>query len=181
MVEYFGKCQNLWPTVTAEMPFYGGLFGGWPQSTVVDYVQKTYLPTVSKSALDNMADMVYQTYVQVIKDGWKLFDATPATTDTAKEVQKRTGQQFLYVYSILKALYTLAKTGKIEGKWWNPAQGDKIAATKSKELAAFFSPIASFGSGLLNKVLIIAGLGATAYFVLPKLLASGIKAKAKAR
>jgi hypothetical protein len=148
------------------MPFVSS----WPEGTVTAEVSRM-LPTVRKADLAKFADMIYNTYAAVVSEGFPLFSSdNTATVSTAKEVQKRTGILFLYVHTYLKALYTLAKTGKIDTKYWNPVQGKKIEAAKSKETAAFFAPLTSFASGMTNKILVLAALGATAYFVLPKLL-----------
>lgn len=189
MISTYGQCTAAWPTLTADNPFYGGrgdLLGfslpfvsSWPEGTVTAEVSKM-LPTVRKADLEKFADMIYNTYLAVVNEGYPLFSSdNPATVSTAKEVQKRTGILFLYVHTYLKALYTLAKAGKIDTKYWNPIQGKKIAEAKSKETAALFAPLTSFYGATLNKVLILAALGATAYFVLPKLLKTGLTTKKK--
>ena len=180
MIDTYGDCAKLWPTLTADNPFYGGrcdLLGfslpfvsSWPEGTVTSEVSRL-IPTARKADLAKFADMIYNTYLAVVNEGFPLYNSdNPATVSTAKEVQKRTGIMFLYVHTYLKALYTLAKTGKIDTKYWNPVQGKKIEAAKSKETAALFAPLTSFYGATLNKVLVLAAIGATAYFVLPRLL-----------
>jgi len=127
--------------------YYGGLLDfvtkpDWPKATVLDFVQKQYLPTVPIDTLENYADSIYPAYLEAGKEGFPPFDPGKADTlRTVKRIQSSTGIQYLYCYSILKGLYALAKSGAIEARYWNVRLGQQLAKTEGAALARYTGPL----------------------------------------
>ena len=99
--------------------------------------------------------------VSVVNDG-----LDQSSLSLANEIYKRTNVDIVIVIEFLKSIYNLSKTGKIPYEKWNP-KGYKKSETAKKTFSTEkgFFDFAKSTAGYGKIVLIVAGIGASAYLL----------------